>query len=102
MLDRNGNSSDLNDGAGGDYIYLLQTRDKQDGNGALASMIGGGSFVVVIAFAVAAAGAIVTVCIVYKKRRVKVKAGAPEEDAVAEATGASDESASEEASDENE
>ena len=102
VLDRNGNSSDLNDGAGGDYIYLLLTRDKQDGNGALASMIGDGSLVVVIAFAVAAAGAIVTVCIVHKKRRAKVKAGALQEDAAAEAVEASDGSASEEASDGNE
>ena len=71
VLDQNGKPSDLNRGAGGDYIYLLQTRDKEDSKGT-ASMIGGGSIAIICVFLVVFAGAISWVCIAQKKR---VKAG---------------------------
>ena len=71
VLDRNGEASDLNDGAGGDYIYLLQTRDKMDESGVIASMIGEGSLVVIITFAVASAGVITWACIAQRKRRAR-------------------------------
>ena len=41
---------DLNEDAGGDYIYLLQTRDRED-SGLVASMIGEGSVLIIITFA---------------------------------------------------
>jgi hypothetical protein len=70
VLDQDGKSSDLNAGAGGDYIYLLQTRDKTEQN-ATASMIGEGSIVLIAVFVVVSAGAIATVLLVQRKRRVK-------------------------------
>ena len=76
VLDRNGNSSDLNDGAGGDYIYLLQTRDKKDENGALASMIGNGSSMIVVAMFVVSVVVIAWICIAQKKRRTNASANA--------------------------
>jgi hypothetical protein len=74
VLDKNGNASDLNYGAGGDYIYLLQTRDKQDESSIVASMIGSGSVFVIISFAVISLGVIAWICILQKKRRVKTSA----------------------------
>jgi hypothetical protein len=74
VLDKNGNASDLNYGAGGDYIYLLQTRDKQDESSIVASMIGSGSVFVIISFAVISLGVIAWICILQKKRHVKVSA----------------------------
>ena len=71
VLDRNDKPSDLNDGATGDYIYLLQTRDRLDEN-STASMIGNGSVIVVIAFAVISIGAVVAVYVVHKKRQAAV------------------------------
>ena len=74
VINQHGEASDLNDGALGDYIYLLQTRDKNDQK-MLASMIGDGSWVIVAVFALASVGAIVVVCIVsQRKRRIKVGA----------------------------
>jgi hypothetical protein len=69
-----GEPSDLNDGAGGDYIYLLITRDKQDETG-LASMIGEGSVTFIIVFAVLSVGAVAFV-IIQKKHRANVGAKA--------------------------
>lgn len=80
VLNQYGEGSDLNDGAGGDYIYLLQTRDKRDGNGAVASMIGNGSIIIIVAFALISAGAIVWVCLAQKKRRAKASAETKNED----------------------
>ena len=75
MLDQNGKPSDLNDGAGGDYIYLLITRDKEDAKN-IASMIGDGSAMIVIALFVVSVAAIAGVCVCQKKRRVNVESNA--------------------------
>ena len=69
VLNQKDKASDLNDGAGGDYIYLLQIRDKDD-QGALASMIGEGSLVIVIVFVIVSVCAIVGVYMTQKKRHV--------------------------------
>ena len=74
VLDEKGNPSDLNDGAAGDYIYLLQTRDKMDEVGAVGSLLGNGSVVTIITFAVVAAGVVLWFCIAQKKRHTKVNA----------------------------
>jgi hypothetical protein len=79
VLNQHGKGSDLNAGAGGDYIYLLQTRDKQDAKGATASMIGEGSLILIITFAAISAGAIACIYIVQKKRRAKAAVSAVEE-----------------------
>lgn len=71
ILNQHGKASDLNEGALGDYIYLLQTRDKQDENGGTASMIGEGSVIVVSTFVLFSGCAFAAVCIVQKKRCVK-------------------------------
>lgn len=75
VLNQHGEASDLNDGALGDCIYLLITRDKQDEKGAIASMIGNGSLIIVIAFVVISIGAIAWVCIAQKKRRIEATVG---------------------------
>ena len=67
VVNQENKSSDLNAGAAGDYIYLLQIRDEDDQT-ALASMIGSGSLLVVIALVVVSAGAIAWVSIAQKKR----------------------------------
>ena len=68
VVNQKDESSDLNDGAGGDYIYLLIIRDKNDQN-ALASMIGNGSIIIIVAFVLLSAGAITWICIAQKKKR---------------------------------
>lgn len=73
VLNQNGEASDLNDGAGGDYIYLLQTRDKTDENGT-ASMIGAGSIALIAVFAVVSLGAIATILLIQRKRCIKTSA----------------------------
>ena len=77
VLDQNGKPSDLNDGAGGDYIYLLITRDKEDAKN-IASMIGDGSAMIVIALFVVSVVAIAGVCVYRKKRRVTAGSDADE------------------------
>ena len=72
VLDQNGKPSDLNDGALGDYIYLLQTRDKVDEK-AVASMIGNGSVIAIIGFIVVSASVIELLYIAKKKRIAKEK-----------------------------
>ena len=68
VLNQKDKASDLNDGAGGDYIYLLITRDRQDAKG-IASMMGNGSVIIIGAFALASAVAIAWICIAQKKKR---------------------------------
>ena len=68
VLNQHGEASDLNDGAGGDYIYLLQTRDKAD-SGLVASMISEGSIFVIITFTVISA--CVIIYIAFRKRQNK-------------------------------
>ena len=74
VVNQKDKSSDLNDGAGGDYIYLLLIRDKDDQN-ALASMIGNGSVIIIVVFALLSVGGIVWICIAKRKRRIASTAG---------------------------
>ena len=74
VLNENGEASDLNKGAVGDYIYLLQTRDKMDENSAVGSMLGGGSVVTIVVFAAVAAGVGLWLGIAHKKRRMNTEA----------------------------
>ena len=75
VLNQYDKASDLNKGCGyqSDYIYLLQTRDKEDGK-ATASMMGNGSVVVVITCVVVSVIAVAAVSVVQKKRRARVGA----------------------------
>ena len=68
VLNQNDKASDLNRGAGGDYIYLLITRDKEDAKN-VASMIGNGSIIIIVAFVLLSAGAITWICVAQKKKR---------------------------------
>lgn len=70
VLNQYGQPSDLNKGCGihSDYIYLLQTRDKQD-SGLVASMIGEGSVLIIITFAALSACVIEGIYIFKKKRQ---------------------------------
>lgn len=76
VLNQYDEGSDLNDGCGyqSDYIYLLQTRDKEDGK-ATASIMGNGSIVVVIACVAVSVLAVTVVSVAQKKRRARVEAG---------------------------
>jgi hypothetical protein len=80
VLNQEGKASDLNDGAAGDYIYLLQTRDKWDENSATASMIGDGSVIIIAVFVLASVVVIAWVCIAQKKRRGAAKTSAAEDE----------------------
>ena len=68
VLDENGNASDLNAGASGDYIYLLQTRDKMDEGDAVGSLLGNGSIGAIIIFSAISVGAASWIFITKKKR----------------------------------
>ena len=70
VLNQHGKASDLNDGALGDYIYLLQTRDRQDSS-KVASIMGGGSIVAIVGCTLISAAVIVWVVLAQKKRRTK-------------------------------
>jgi hypothetical protein len=72
VLDENGQASDLNDGAAGDYIYLLQTRDAADESSVVGSIPGSGSFVAIIISVVVFAGIVLWLCIASKKRHAKL------------------------------
>jgi hypothetical protein len=73
VLNQYGEASDLNANCGhqSDYIYLLQTRDRQDAKGA-ASMIGNGSVIIIAVLTFISVAAIAGIYIVQKKRRVGV------------------------------
>ena len=68
VLNQSGSKQDMNQGAFGDYIYLVMTRELRFENQLyyLGSMLGTGSIVVIGLFLVAAVGAIV-----YVKRKKK-------------------------------
>ena len=70
VLNQHDEGSDLNRNCGlhSDYIYLLITRDKQDEK-AIASMIGGGSLMIVVALFMVSVSVIAWVCVSQKKRR---------------------------------
>jgi hypothetical protein len=70
VLNQHGKASDLNDGASGSYIYLLQTRDKND-QGLVASMIGEGSVLIIITFTAVTACIVEGLYILKKKRQYK-------------------------------
>ena len=93
VLNQKDKASDLNDGAGGDYIYLLITRDRQDAKG-IASMMGNGSVIIIGAFALASAVAIAWICIAQKKKRRMAATVSAEitVDTIAEETAQNDES----------
>lgn len=76
VLNQHDEASDLNKNCGhqSDYIYLLVTRDKEDGK-ATASMMGDGSVIILVACAVISVGAIAAVYTVQKKRRSSPVAG---------------------------
>jgi hypothetical protein len=71
VLNQYGEGSDLNANCGlqSDYIYLLQTRDRQDAKGA-ASMIGNGSVIIIAVLTFISVAAIAGIYIVQKKRRI--------------------------------
>jgi hypothetical protein len=71
VLNEEDEASDLNANCGhqSDYIYLLQTRDRQDAKGA-ASMIGNGSVIIISVCAFVSVAAIAGIYIVQKKRRI--------------------------------
>jgi hypothetical protein len=76
VLNQHDEASDMNDNCGlqSDYIYLLITRDKQDGKWG-ASMIGNGSVIIIVGFALLSAGAIIWICMAQKKRRIAATVG---------------------------
>ena len=81
VVKQDGKPSDLNDGAFGDYIYLLITRDKTD-LGVIASIMGSGSIPAIIVCAAISVGTIAWVCVMQRrKRREKVGVTAAEGDA---------------------
>ena len=71
VVNQDGKYSDLNDGALGQYIYLLLTRDKTDA-GILASMIGNGSIFIIVTFAVASALAVGGIYLVKRKPHLQM------------------------------
>lgn len=77
VLNQNDKPSDLNKGCGyqSDYIYLLQTRDKQD-SGLVASMIGEGSVLIIITFTALSACVVEGLYIIKKRRQYKENHGA--------------------------
>ena len=70
VLDENGNASDLNKGAGGDYIYLLQTRDKLDEQYTVGSLLGSGSVVAIIILSVISVAVALWIFFTKKKHHV--------------------------------
>ena len=67
VVKQNGKASELNDGAWGDYIYLLQIRETVKSK-PLASMIGGGSAIVLVSFTLFSAAAITFLCLWRRKQ----------------------------------
>ena len=67
VTNQDGNSQDLNEEAGGDYIYLIKVYEYNDNGWLVGSMLGTGSIAVIVAFLVAAAGAVIYVKL--KKKR---------------------------------
>ena len=61
VANQDGNSQDLNEEAGGDYIYLIKVYEYNDNGWLVGSMLGTGSVAVIAIFLVAAAGAIIYV-----------------------------------------
>ena len=71
VTNQHGNPQDLNENAGGDYIYLMMVYEYNDKGWLVGSMLGTGSYVVIGLFLVAAAGAVV--CVKLKKKHETTK-----------------------------
>lgn len=71
VLNENGQASDFNAGAGGDYIYLLQTRDEMDENNVVGSMLGNGTFVALITLSVISACVVLWIFVTKKRHHIK-------------------------------
>ena len=67
VTNQNAVAQDVNESAGGDYIYLIACRELKSNLSYMGSMLGTGSVVVIAAFLVAAAGAVIYVKL--KKKR---------------------------------
>ena len=67
VANQDGNSQDLNEEAGGDYIYLIKVYEYNDNGWLVGSMLSTGSIAAIVAFLVAAAGAVIYVKL--KKKR---------------------------------
>lgn len=61
VTNQDGNSQDLNEDAGGDYIYLIKVYEYSDNGWLVGSMLSTGSVAVIIAFLIVAAGAVIYV-----------------------------------------
>jgi hypothetical protein len=64
---------DLNDRAGGKYIYLVAERDANKTDWPVGTLLGGGSFIMV--FVLAGVAAIVAVLVYRKKKEKKAPEG---------------------------
>ena len=71
VTNQDGNSQDLNEEAGGDYIYLIKVYEYNDNGWLVGSMLGTGSVAVIAIFLVAAAGAIIYVKFSKKRETTK-------------------------------
>ena len=81
VVNQDANKQDFNEGAGGDYIYLVTSKDITYNFqlAYLGSMLGTGSVAVIVAFLIAAAGAIVYVKLKKKREAIKINETIPEE-----------------------
>jgi hypothetical protein len=71
VANQDGNSQDLNEEAGGDYIYLIKVYEYNDNGWLVGSMLSTGSIAAIVAFLVAAAGAIIYVKLSKKRETIK-------------------------------
>ena len=67
VTNQHGNPQDLNENAGGDYIYLIKVYEYNNNGWLVGSMLSTGSVAVIVAFLVAAACAVIYVKL--KKKR---------------------------------
>lgn len=75
VFNQHDDPSDLNDGAGGDYIYLIQTKERLANikkHGAISSMIGEGSVIAIAVLSSAVVVAVVWIALAQKKRRTRM------------------------------
>ena len=79
VTNQDGNSQDLNEEAGGDYIYLIKVYEYNDNGWLVGSMLGTGSYMVIGLFLVVAAGAVVYIKLKKKRETVKINETISEE-----------------------
>lgn len=70
---------DLNEEAGGDYIYLIKVYEYNENGWLVGSMLGTGSVAVIGLFLIAAAGAVIYVKFKKKHESIKINETIPEE-----------------------